>query len=228
MRTNLGLVLTTVVAGFLLGGGNASAATVCLTGGFGGTNYGPDTSCSTTETEPSINLDEKHNSTTGTGVVDGSTTVVDFSTGTIPVDFASGNSTITPHGNGTFDVLDITVPGHTFDDLLFHLEFHKTGTGNSEVENLTVTWGTGTGDTYTYNDLKANTDIGFFLVSPTPLTFVDLSTTTGFNEAKQFQISSVAGVVPESSTWAMMLLGFAGLGFAGYRKAKGERTALAA
>ena len=26
--------------------------------------------------------------------------------------------------------------------------------------------------------------------------------------------------VPESSTWAMMLIGFAGLGFAGYRKAK--------
>jgi PEP-CTERM motif len=28
------------------------------------------------------------------------------------------------------------------------------------------------------------------------------------------------GDVPEPSTWAMMLLGFAGLGFAGYRKAK--------
>jgi hypothetical protein len=31
---------------------------------------------------------------------------------------------------------------------------------------------------------------------------------------------SVTGVVPEPSTWAMMLLGFAGLGFAGYRKAR--------
>jgi hypothetical protein len=34
--------------------------------------------------------------------------------------------------------------------------------------------------------------------------------------------------VPEPSTWAMMLLGFAGLGFAGYRRAKGGRTAVAA
>jgi hypothetical protein len=34
--------------------------------------------------------------------------------------------------------------------------------------------------------------------------------------------------VPEPSTWAMMFIGFAGLGFAGYRKAKGGRTALAA
>jgi hypothetical protein len=32
--------------------------------------------------------------------------------------------------------------------------------------------------------------------------------------------SAVTGV-PESSTWAMLLLGFAGLGFAGFRKAKG-------
>jgi hypothetical protein len=39
-----------------------------------------------------------------------------------------------------------------------------------------------------------------------------------------FQISSG---VPESSTWALMLLGFAGLGFVGYRKTKG-RPGLAA
>jgi hypothetical protein len=31
---------------------------------------------------------------------------------------------------------------------------------------------------------------------------------------------------PEPSTWAMMLLGFAGLGFAGYRKTRSARTAL--
>jgi hypothetical protein len=28
-----------------------------------------------------------------------------------------------------------------------------------------------------------------------------------------------AGAVPETSTWAMMLIGFAGLGFVGYRRA---------
>ena len=33
------------------------------------------------------------------------------------------------------------------------------------------------------------------------------------------------GAVPEPTTWAMMLLGFAGLGFAGYRKAQGGRIA---
>ena len=33
------------------------------------------------------------------------------------------------------------------------------------------------------------------------------------------------GTIPEPSTWAMMLLGFAGLGYAGYRKTREPRTA---
>ena len=45
------------------------------------------------------------------------------------------------------------------------------------------------------------------------------------------QLDRVAGgvtaTVPEPSTWAMMLLGFAGLGFAGYRKSR-KAAALAA
>jgi hypothetical protein len=35
----------------------------------------------------------------------------------------------------------------------------------------------------------------------------------------------VVASVPEPSTWAMMLLGFASLGFAGYRKARTARLA---
>ena len=35
----------------------------------------------------------------------------------------------------------------------------------------------------------------------------------------------IAGGVPEPSTWAMMVIGFAGLGFAGYRQTKGKRDA---
>jgi hypothetical protein len=33
-------------------------------------------------------------------------------------------------------------------------------------------------------------------------------------------------VIPEPSTWAMMIIGFVGLGFVGYRKTKSARTAL--
>ena len=33
-------------------------------------------------------------------------------------------------------------------------------------------------------------------------------------------LASVSPAVPEPSTWAMMALGFAGLGFVGYRRAR--------
>jgi hypothetical protein len=54
------------------------------------------------------------------------------------------------------------------------------------------------------------------------------SSMTGFKEMKHFEISDLmkdavinpTGTVPEPSTWAMMLLGIAGLGFAGYRRAR--------
>ena len=36
-----------------------------------------------------------------------------------------------------------------------------------------------------------------------------------------FQISGGVGAVPEPSTWAMMLIGFAGLGFMAYRRRGG-------
>jgi hypothetical protein len=41
----------------------------------------------------------------------------------------------------------------------------------------------------------------------------------------EFATVAVAGAVPEPSTWAMMILGFAGMGFMAYRKRKGAMLA---
>jgi PEP-CTERM motif len=56
--------------------------------------------------------------------------------------------------------------------------------------------------------------------------FLD-STNATANSGAIFETGNTPGT-PEPSTWAMMLLGFAGLGFAGYRKARGARAALSA
>ncbi len=53
------------------------------------------------------------------------------------------------------------------------------------------------------------------------------TTGSGFGPAQSFSTFSVAGTVPESSTWAMLLLGFAGLGFAGYRSRRWEASGAA-
>ena len=50
----------------------------------------------------------------------------------------------------------------------------------------------------------------------------------GENMNDGFVTISLESTVPEPSTWAMMLLGFAGVGFAGYRRARRSRAAFAA
>jgi hypothetical protein len=48
------------------------------------------------------------------------------------------------------------------------------------------------------------------------------------NPVAALSIDDPVATVPEPSTWAMMLLGFAGLGFVTYRRTKKNTTALAA
>ena len=66
---------------------------------------------------------------------------------------------------------------------------------------------------------------------------IDPTNTTAFITGLTFEgagsftgtMTPITTNVPESSTWAMMLLGFAGLGYAGcYRKTKSASTAVAA
>jgi uncharacterized membrane protein len=62
---------------------------------------------------------------------------------------------------------------------------------------------------------------------------INLGGLPGFTYSQAFSINDAGQVVgisngvPEPSTWAMMLLGFAGLAFAGYRRANAGRATLA-
>ena len=52
------------------------------------------------------------------------------------------------------------------------------------------------------------------------MSFASVAEATGTDAGAPFAFTLISGVVPEPSTWAMMLLGFAGLGLAGCRKVK--------
>ena len=45
------------------------------------------------------------------------------------------------------------------------------------------------------------------------------------NEFLEYAAGGVMATVPEPSTWAMMILGFASLGFAGYRSSRRGKAA---
>src|SRR5262249_55069502 len=85
-----------------------------------------------------------------------------------------------------------------------------------------------------YTTLTGNSS--FVVLSPLPVTLFGNPVGTSFPGNNNLLIFSalnnntgtlvVSSAVPELSTWAMMLIGFAGIGFAAYRRAK--KAALAA
>ena len=78
------------------------------------------------------------------------------------------------------------------------------------------------------NGIDSGTDdffLAWFPVSSAPFNFAYATTSNtevifGSRNFTQFSVTA-ATPVPEASTWAMMALGFAGLGLLGYRKTRG-------
>ena len=72
-------------------------------------------------------------------------------------------------------------------------------------------------------DQQSGSSNGLFAFSfAAPVTSVTFT-----SSQNSLEVASVSSAVPEPSTWAMMLIGFAGLGYAAYRKTKTERMAFA-
>lgn len=85
-----------------------------------------------------------------------------------------------------------------------------------------ATGAAGTSVSFQSGVLTAVTVTGLFLVHDIfsvgePLGPLTYEFTENF-ETTTFGTVSVAGAVPEPSTWAMIILGFAGLGFMGHRR----------
>jgi hypothetical protein len=94
--------------------------------------------------------------------------------------------------------------------------------------DLLLTLGGGAQMTYPGDDQYPGTssghlvDLSFIATGPTES--LSLAQFSSGNSQQSPIIGAITVSVPEPSTWAMLILGFAGLGFAGYRKARDPRA----
>lgn len=126
---------------------------------------------------------------------------------------------LNPTQNFTFDFAGFTKPAGADPGIIFFTLFNaNTGdvaytTSSQDLANVT---------SFTINGgvLKGNTDYVFDLIYSDRVGGVDdvnhHYTELGFDMRTDGQFTT--GAVPEPSTWAMMILGFFGLGFMAYRK----------
>src|ERR1700722_1561871 len=94
-----------------------------------------------------------------------------------------------------------------------------TDTPGNLIDSFTDT-STAIVDSFSHDGSGAVTDSG-----PFSMTEEAVFTLTPFGQLVNRGQSEVKiGLVPEPSTWAMMLIGFVGLGYAGFRKARSTRS----
>jgi hypothetical protein len=121
----------------------------------------------------------------------------------------------------TSAVIDPTTNGLTINSFTLPNPPYSSTFAYDGLQELTVATIGGLDECYAF----ANTYCTFIEypagASPSVLEFFQTTSSGGIWFAQTTTITASAiTIVPESSTWAMMLLGFAGLGFAGYRSRK--------
>ena len=176
----------------------------------------------------------KHDVSTFTGTVGGEHSGPAVTVDTIGnIDTGAGFSTITPTSGALLTSLTFTAADDTlFSDFSFRGQLNPVG--DTGVIDVTWTDSGGASGTLSFTGVPGpDEDFGRLgIVSNDGETLASVVVTTAagesFKEFKQVQFSG-AGLtpsIPEPSTWAMMLLGFVGLGYAGYRRATTTRAAL--
>ena len=147
--------------------------------------------------------------TTVSGTTNMSNVLVNFSssTGQTLITNSSGQAKITTDDNGgLLTSINISSPGNTFLDFI----------GNPQRSGaFTVTVKTNDGIfTDNFSGGPGENFVTILAQGNERISSVVFTSSTGFDTFAQPRISGIAAAVPEPSTWAMMLLGFAGLGFA--------------
>lgn len=205
MRRLLAIAIGTAAVGLAAAASPASAAiSVCNQG----------TSCVADTT--TVNLGAYTNSPTVTGNVGNGGPLVTFASTDGNLSTNTGAATIFTASGALLDNLTFTIlSGFTAAE--FNLE---NGSPTSFLVSLTDS----AGDMFSQTLSSLNGSNIFDIVAPAGTTYTSAtftSTNGGFKDFKQLRVTPGAGAVPEAATWAMMLLGFAGMGMVVRRTRRG-------
>jgi hypothetical protein len=186
----------------------ASAATVIACGG---------SNCVTTD--ENVLLTNATNQTSVTGITN--------QTGTEVVFTSSGNTLNANNGQSSLSAFDgllesITVMlagGATFQTAEFNL-FPLTGNNQNEAGSVVFEFASGASESFA---LSGNGNNWFGITAGTNEQLTGFTVLTGpegrgVDSLRQLRFGGIGGAVPEPATWAMMLFGFGGIGFAMRRR----------
>jgi hypothetical protein len=179
-------------------------------------------------TAPLLNFDVGcMDCTTTTGHVAGSPAVLVTAKSIGNADFSNGVATVsTVNGTGTTQLitsLEFDLAPSAFNAFSFQALFAAQAPATTDIK-LVWTDQFGTTGTLFFNDVNTNgltPSLGIHSLDGEVLKSVVISDIDGFTQLKQFAFGGTVGAIPEPSTWAMMILGFFGIGFMAYRR-KGQ------
>jgi hypothetical protein len=206
MKRVLTAMLATAAFGLPLAASPAQAAIVVCAQGA---------SCVSDTTN--VKLDAFTNAGTVTGSVGVDGPLVTFHS-------TQGNLSTNPGAATVFTADDSLLTNLSFEILTgftaaeFNLE---NGDPASFMVNLTDS----AGDMFSQTLTKLNGSNIFNIVAPAGTVYTNAtfsSTGGGFADLKQLRVTLASGAVPEPATWAMMLLGFGGIGMALRRRRRGS------
>jgi len=161
-----------------------------------------------------------------TGTTVGGANVISANGGQARIEGAPDTSTNNPNDTLLLQTLSFgLLGGGTFNNLEFNL-FNGGGTTGTVSFVLTDDQG----QTFAFDNLALGVGqnfFGFLGTAGETIANVSFTTTAGIGDVRQIRLDDVAvGAVPEPATWAMMLIGFAGIGMS-LRRARRRNGRLA-
>ena len=133
-----------------------------------------------------------------------------FNAGTVTLSIGGGPAVTFTDPTHVFS--DQGPPGAGFEDVSSSEDILDTVSASFATYDLTTSIGPIVGSSVINDGISFPTSGGDFVL-------------TSAGDATFTSVASETNAIPEPSTWAMMLIGFAGLGYAGYRRARAAQAA---